>query len=51
QRSGSNNHWEVNQANAHRHKLEATGIGGCGCARHCLTPSPFILLFLFSCYH
>ncbi|KAG1863238.1 hypothetical protein DFJ58DRAFT_715175 [Suillus subalutaceus] len=34
QRSECNNHRAVNQANASRHKLEATGIGGCTCARH-----------------
>ncbi|KIK72786.1 hypothetical protein PAXRUDRAFT_21583 [Paxillus rubicundulus Ve08.2h10] len=27
-----NNHQAVNQAKAHRHKLEATRIGGCACA-------------------
>ncbi|KIK76030.1 hypothetical protein PAXRUDRAFT_18496 [Paxillus rubicundulus Ve08.2h10] len=32
ERSDCNNHWVVNQANAHRHNLEATGIGGCACA-------------------
>ncbi|KIK46869.1 hypothetical protein CY34DRAFT_21730 [Suillus luteus UH-Slu-Lm8-n1] len=34
QRSECNNHRAVNQANASQHKLEATGIGGCACARH-----------------
>ncbi|KAG1883061.1 hypothetical protein F4604DRAFT_1576461, partial [Suillus subluteus] len=34
QRSECNNHRVVNQANASRHKLEATGIGGCACTRH-----------------
>ncbi|KIK77538.1 hypothetical protein PAXRUDRAFT_166501, partial [Paxillus rubicundulus Ve08.2h10] len=39
QRLDCNNHLEVHQANAHRHKLEATGIGGCACAQHgCVTP-------------
>ncbi|KAG2748626.1 hypothetical protein P692DRAFT_201805774 [Suillus brevipes Sb2] len=37
QRSECNNHRAVNQANASRHKLEATGIGGCACARHGLS--------------
>ncbi|KAG1767881.1 hypothetical protein EV702DRAFT_979832 [Suillus placidus] len=38
-RSDCNNHRAVNQANASRHKLEATGIGGCACARHgCFVP-------------
>ncbi|KIK73123.1 hypothetical protein PAXRUDRAFT_179210, partial [Paxillus rubicundulus Ve08.2h10] len=40
-RLACNNHREVNQANTHRHKLEATGIGGCACARHgCFIPHP-----------
>ncbi|KAG2033074.1 hypothetical protein BDR03DRAFT_872783, partial [Suillus americanus] len=34
QRSDCNNHQAVNQANASRQRLEATGIGGCACARH-----------------
>ncbi|KAG1837172.1 hypothetical protein DFJ58DRAFT_669105, partial [Suillus subalutaceus] len=34
QRSECNNHRAVNQANASRHKLEATRIRGCACARH-----------------
>ncbi|KAG1841512.1 hypothetical protein F4604DRAFT_1690349 [Suillus subluteus] len=39
QRLDCNNHQAVNQANASRHKLEATGIGGCACARHgCFVP-------------
>ncbi|KAG1893413.1 uncharacterized protein F5891DRAFT_1196459 [Suillus fuscotomentosus] len=39
QPSECNNHRAVNQANASRHKLEATGIGGCACARHgCFVP-------------
>ncbi|KAG2127671.1 hypothetical protein DEU56DRAFT_758558 [Suillus clintonianus] len=33
QRSDCNNHRAVNQANASRQRLEATGIGGCACAR------------------
>ncbi|KAG1793247.1 uncharacterized protein HD556DRAFT_1432294 [Suillus plorans] len=40
QRSECNNHRAVNQANTSRHKLEATGIGGCACARHgCFVPN------------
>ncbi|KAG2099268.1 uncharacterized protein F5147DRAFT_747293 [Suillus discolor] len=39
QPSECNNHRAVNQANASRHKLEATGIGRCACARHgCFVP-------------
>ncbi|KAG1900018.1 uncharacterized protein F5891DRAFT_980633 [Suillus fuscotomentosus] len=39
QPSECNNHQAVNQANASRHKIEATGIGGCACARHsCFVP-------------
>ncbi|KAG1859084.1 hypothetical protein C8R48DRAFT_748627 [Suillus tomentosus] len=39
QRSDCNKHQAVNQANAFRHQLEATGIGGCACARHrCFVP-------------
>ena len=39
QRSGCNNHQAVNQANAGRGKLEATGIGGSACAQHgCFFP-------------
>jgi Kyakuja-Dileera-Zisupton transposase len=34
QRSNCNKHRAVNQANADRHKLESTGIGGVACARH-----------------
>jgi hypothetical protein len=34
QMSECNNHQAINQANASRHKLEATGIGGCACVRH-----------------
>ncbi|KAG0692273.1 hypothetical protein DFH29DRAFT_985846 [Suillus ampliporus] len=33
----------VNQANASWHKLEATGIGGCACARHgCFVPNSMV---------
>ncbi|KIK71738.1 hypothetical protein PAXRUDRAFT_181987, partial [Paxillus rubicundulus Ve08.2h10] len=43
QRSDCNNHRAVNQANAHRHKLEATRIGGCACAQHgCFIPHSLI---------
>ncbi|KAG2056559.1 hypothetical protein BDR06DRAFT_981298 [Suillus hirtellus] len=43
QRSECNNHWAVNQANASQHKLEATGIGGCACARHgCFVPHSMV---------
>ncbi|KAG2095122.1 uncharacterized protein F5147DRAFT_778816 [Suillus discolor] len=43
QRSDCNNHRAVNQANASRHKLEATGIGGCACARHgCFVPHSMV---------
>lgn len=42
-RSDCNNHRAVNQANASRHKLEATGIGGCACARHgCFVPHSMV---------
>ncbi|KAG1888335.1 hypothetical protein F4604DRAFT_1877431 [Suillus subluteus] len=38
-----NNHRAVNQANASRHNLEATGIGGCACARHgCFVPHSMV---------
>ncbi|KAG1766482.1 hypothetical protein EV702DRAFT_1050657 [Suillus placidus] len=41
--SECNNHRAVNQANASRHKLEATGIGGCACARHgCFVPNSMV---------
>ncbi|KAG1882030.1 hypothetical protein C8R48DRAFT_767001 [Suillus tomentosus] len=41
--SECNNHRAVNQANASRHKLEATGIGGCACARHgCFVPHSIV---------
>ncbi|KAG1731224.1 uncharacterized protein EDB91DRAFT_1238979 [Suillus paluster] len=43
QRSKCNNHRAVNQANASRHRLEATGIGGCACARHgCFVPHAMV---------
>lgn len=43
QRSECNNHRAVNQANASQHKLEATGIGACACARHgCFVPNSMV---------
>ncbi|KAG1788809.1 hypothetical protein EV424DRAFT_1355962 [Suillus variegatus] len=43
QRSECNNHRAVNQANATWHRLEATGIGGCACARHgCFVPHAMV---------
>ncbi|KAG2047807.1 hypothetical protein BDR06DRAFT_976453 [Suillus hirtellus] len=43
QRSECNNHRAVNQANASWHNLEATGIGGCMCARHgCFIPNAMV---------
>ncbi|KAG2102537.1 uncharacterized protein F5147DRAFT_580924, partial [Suillus discolor] len=43
QRSECNNHHAVNLANASRHRLEATGIGGCACARHgCFVPHAMV---------
>ncbi|KAG1840759.1 hypothetical protein F4604DRAFT_1690673 [Suillus subluteus] len=43
QRSECNNHRAVNQANTSRHKLEATRIGGCACARHgCFVPNSMV---------
>jgi hypothetical protein len=43
QRSECNNHRAITQANASRHKLEATGIGGCACARHgCFVPHSMV---------
>ncbi|KAG2737592.1 hypothetical protein P692DRAFT_201842923 [Suillus brevipes Sb2] len=43
ERSECNNHRAVNQANTSWHKLEATGIGGCTCARHgCFVPSSMV---------
>jgi hypothetical protein len=41
--SECNNHRAVNQANASRHKLEVTGIGGCAYARHgCFVPNSMV---------
>ncbi|KAG2114224.1 uncharacterized protein F5147DRAFT_743969 [Suillus discolor] len=43
QRSECNNHRTVNQANASHHRLEATGIGSCTCARHgCFVPHAMV---------
>ncbi|KAG1720913.1 uncharacterized protein EDB91DRAFT_1256780 [Suillus paluster] len=43
QKSDCNNHRAVNQANASRQRLEATGIGGCACARHgCFVPHSMV---------
>jgi hypothetical protein len=43
ERSDCNNHRAVNQANASRQRLEATGIGGCACARHgCFVPHSMV---------
>ncbi|KAG2742517.1 hypothetical protein P692DRAFT_201842065 [Suillus brevipes Sb2] len=43
ERSEYNNHRAVNQANTSRHKLEATGIRGCTCARHgCFVPNSMV---------
>ncbi|KAG1738640.1 uncharacterized protein EDB91DRAFT_1237709 [Suillus paluster] len=43
QKSDCNNHQAVNQANASRQRLEATGIGGCACARHgCFVPHSMV---------
>ncbi|KAG1779892.1 hypothetical protein EV702DRAFT_1043281 [Suillus placidus] len=43
QRSKCNNHHAVNQANASQHRLEATSIGGCACARHgCFVPHAMV---------
>ncbi|KAG2111303.1 uncharacterized protein F5147DRAFT_573626, partial [Suillus discolor] len=43
QRSDCNNHRAVNQANTSRQRLEATGIGGCACARHgCFVPHSMV---------
>ncbi|KAG2086762.1 uncharacterized protein F5147DRAFT_659138 [Suillus discolor] len=43
QQSECNNHRAVNQANASRHRLEATGISGCTCARHgCFVPHTMV---------
>ncbi|KAG1866912.1 hypothetical protein F4604DRAFT_1505302, partial [Suillus subluteus] len=42
-RSDCNNYRAVNQANTSHHKLEATGIGGCACARHgCFVPHSMV---------
>jgi len=42
-RSTCNNHRAITQANANRHKLEATGIGGVACARHgCFVPHAMV---------
>ncbi|KAG1885419.1 hypothetical protein F4604DRAFT_1918114 [Suillus subluteus] len=42
-RSDCNNHRAVNQVNTSRHNLEATGIGGCACARHgCFVPHSMV---------
>ncbi|KAG1837242.1 hypothetical protein C8R48DRAFT_580563, partial [Suillus tomentosus] len=43
EKSSCNNHRAVNQANAARHKLESTGIGGVACARHgCFVPHSMV---------
>ncbi|KAG2103721.1 uncharacterized protein F5147DRAFT_654633 [Suillus discolor] len=43
QQSECNNHRAVNQANTSCHKLEATGISGCACARHgCFVPHAMV---------
>ncbi|KAG2147764.1 uncharacterized protein EDB93DRAFT_1240610 [Suillus bovinus] len=43
EKSSCNNHRAVNQANAARHKLESTGIGGVACARHgCFVPHAMV---------
>ncbi|KAG1770770.1 hypothetical protein EV702DRAFT_1181574 [Suillus placidus] len=43
EKSSCNNHRAVNQANASRHKLESTGIGGVACARHgCFVPHSMV---------
>ncbi|KAG2746309.1 hypothetical protein P692DRAFT_20739519 [Suillus brevipes Sb2] len=43
ERSECNNYRAVNQTNTSRHKLEATGIRGCACARHgCFMPNSMI---------
>ena len=42
-RSDCSNHRAVNQANAQRNQLAATGIGGCACARHgCFIPHSMV---------
>ncbi|KAG1903999.1 uncharacterized protein F5891DRAFT_946598, partial [Suillus fuscotomentosus] len=43
EKSSCNNHRAVNQANAARHKLESTSIGGVACARHgCFVPHSMV---------
>ncbi|KAG2112253.1 uncharacterized protein F5147DRAFT_744554 [Suillus discolor] len=43
EKSSCNNHQAVNQANAARHKLESTGIGGVACVRHgCFVPHSMV---------
>ncbi|KIK44647.1 hypothetical protein CY34DRAFT_22913 [Suillus luteus UH-Slu-Lm8-n1] len=43
EKSSCNNHQAVNQANAARHKLESTGIGGVACAQHgCFVPHSMV---------
>ncbi|KAG1726354.1 uncharacterized protein EDB91DRAFT_1239662 [Suillus paluster] len=43
EKSSCSNHRAVNQANAARHKLESTGIGGVACARHgCFVPHSMV---------
>ncbi|KAG2158037.1 uncharacterized protein EDB93DRAFT_1238354 [Suillus bovinus] len=43
EKSSCNNHWVVNQANAARHKLKSTGIGGVACACHgCFVPHAMV---------
>ncbi|KAG2341740.1 hypothetical protein BDR05DRAFT_976855 [Suillus weaverae] len=43
EKSSCNNHQAVDQANASRHKLESTGIGGVTCARHsCFVPHSMV---------
>ncbi|KAG1800198.1 uncharacterized protein HD556DRAFT_1341629 [Suillus plorans] len=43
EKSSCNNHRAVNQANAARHKLESTGIGGVACAQHgCFVPHSMV---------
>ncbi|KAG1751888.1 hypothetical protein EDB19DRAFT_1628301 [Suillus lakei] len=43
QRSECNNHRAINQANASRHRLEATSISSCACARHgCFVPHAMV---------
>ncbi|KAH7881981.1 hypothetical protein F5I97DRAFT_1817860, partial [Phlebopus sp. FC_14] len=43
ERSNCNNHRAVNQVNVNCHKLKATGIGGCACARYgCFIPHALV---------